>query len=382
MAVVSAVVFGVLLCRQSEPSYGGRSLTVWLERYSELSRYCDRLSYEDQTNGTAQRILVSSEEYRALQQIGSDAVPTLLRLVGTPDHSAISDKLASFAAEHGLSRCLPQRREPKRMRDLGEWGFDALSSDDAQEAVPGLIAILRCPPSSANAASAARCLGAIGPSASSAVPALLVSFESTNLGVRIKCAEALGEIGAKPSLIVPELRKLLEDSGPAETYDVVMVAADSLAAFGKDAAPAVPDLIRLYSSYFDPREDAGDMGSIARQSSMRGAAEDALTRITGKPLFRVFMSALSETNDHEVRLSALHALGDPDSNPKVIVPALVGLLHDKDAEVRCHALNAIEVFGPKARTASAAVTRLLRDQDPQVRNAATNAIKSLNSPQS
>ena len=380
MAVVSAaVVFGVLLCRQSEPSYGGRSLTFWLERYSELSISCNQLSYEDQTNGTAQRIIVNSEEHRALQQIGADAVPTLLRLVSTPDHSAISDKLASFAAEHGLSRWLPQRHDPKRMRVLGEWGFDALSSDDAQEAVPGLIAILTHPASPACAASAASCLRFIGPSASPAVPALLASLNSTNLEVQWECALALGQIGAKPSLVVPELRKLLKEDSSDMSYQVVEAAAGSLAAFGKDAAPAVPDLIHLYSEYIDPDEDIEGIGSFDHvRLGLQGAAEDALTRITRKPLFRVFMSALSETNDRDVRLSALHALGDPHFKPEVIVPALVAVLQDKDAEVRCHALNAIEVFGPKAKTASAVVARLLRDQDPQVRSAATNAVKSIN----
>jgi HEAT repeat protein len=102
--------------------------------------------------------------YAALQAIGAAAVPTLLERLDSPDR-------------------------PARIVALRALGF---LGDDAQVAVPRLIALLSDPAPRGEAASA---LGGIGPSARSAIPTLAAALSDPDPAFRARAAESLGRIG-------------------------------------------------------------------------------------------------------------------------------------------------------------------------------------------
>jgi HEAT repeat protein len=86
---------------------------------------------------------------------------------------------------------------------------------------------------------AALALGQLGPAARAAVPALGRALLHQYVYVRANAAEALGRIGG--SEVVPLLVFAMRDPDAMVRYD----AAESLGKLGAEAAPAVPDLIKI-----------------------------------------------------------------------------------------------------------------------------------------
>jgi len=110
-------------------------------------------------------------------------------------------------------------------------------------ALPVLIEMLGAADPSTRAA-AAQTLGSFGPAAAEAVPALIEALEDTNPNVRYSAVTALGEIGG--SEVVEPLAACLHSSDSYERS----VAAEALADVGREAAPAVPDLIGVIHDDF------------------------------------------------------------------------------------------------------------------------------------
>ena len=86
---------------------------------------------------------------------------------------------------------------------------------------------------------AVQALGALGPSASDAVPDLIEAAKSGEVGLQIEAELALGQIGAAPETAVPTLVEALQRSDqPAVQYQ----AARALGLFGEEAEIAKPEL--------------------------------------------------------------------------------------------------------------------------------------------
>jgi HEAT repeat protein len=90
-------------------------------------------------------------------------------------------------------------------------------------------------------AAIASALGAIGPSANAAIPALLREVKVTNSNARLDAIVALGAIHSGPEDVVPILIDCLDDPSPS----VRAIAARSLGMFGTNAGSALPRLSRL-----------------------------------------------------------------------------------------------------------------------------------------
>lgn len=158
LAALAAALVGVIAwqaAQPSEPVYKGKPLSLWLRNYTTYDHY----------GWIYPRRAPQADE--AVRQIGTNAIPTLLRLLRARD-SALELKLVNLVRwQHVLEI---------KFTPADEWnlaavmGFAALGTN-AQSAVPALIEMAT--PSDASRICAIRALGYIGPSAKQAVPTLL-----------------------------------------------------------------------------------------------------------------------------------------------------------------------------------------------------------------
>ena len=250
--------------------------------------------------------------------LGSNAVPSLVRLLRTPDPIlARTVKAIGRRTPDKLSRVLYQMVNPfaapaqraraaQALRILGPAAISALPaltnalSDDqtvswyaaltlAQLGEPGITALSGALPKSAPAQAGYICyaLGTQGPSASNAIPVLATVMETGPAQVAERAASALADIGR---LAVPRLLQTLEHPDPA----VRILAINALARLGPPARAALPRLIDV------AKED---------QAIVRVMAIDALPKIrpTGAGLVGVLTNALQDP-DPQVRVKATQAL--------------------------------------------------------------------------
>ncbi len=88
---------------------------------------------------------------------------------------------------------------------------------------------------------AARLAADLGTNAEPAIPALLSALNSTNRSIQQQSCYALSRIHQRPELCIPALIVLLDSPAPETRYTALI----GLHAFGSEAKPAVPAIIRM-----------------------------------------------------------------------------------------------------------------------------------------
>lgn len=151
---------------------------------------------------------------QALGRIGPKAVPALIEAMQDEDSSMRESAIYAL------------------------WWMQPQTDPEATEVVLALIKALGDENSDVRVR-AADALGQIGPKASAAVPALIEALKDEDSSVRKSAAEALGKIGSETSVAVPALIKALKD----EDSSVGSAAAYSLQQIGPEASESVPALI-------------------------------------------------------------------------------------------------------------------------------------------
>jgi len=171
-------------------------------------------------------------------------------------------------------------------------------------------------------------LDLMGEEAAPAADALDHALRDADIFVRWAAARALGNLKAADGKVaVPNLGRLLFDPD----LDPRLAAAATLEHYGKDAAAAVPDLIRATS-----------------------------------------------VGDAEIRVAVIHALEAVGAEEaRSAVPALAQALSDRDDRVRQAAAEVLGSFGPVAQNAEPALRRALDDKEATVRKAASSALLNL-----
>lgn len=212
LAVLGGLAW-VLLRSNPEPVYQGKRLGKWLAGY----------------NGP------SPETDEAVRRLGTNAIPTLLRMLRAKD-SQVTVSLVRLAGKQHLIKFAYHYDFQKNAEAAR--AFDSLGAD-AKDAVPELIKIFEQNISAYSRNYTAWSLGAIGPSAAKAIPTLLGGTTNTNL-YRCTAIFALGKIHAEPELVVPALTKFLKDPDRAVRANTI----SSLELFGSDARPAVSALVQ------------------------------------------------------------------------------------------------------------------------------------------
>ncbi|MDB6067957.1 MAG: repeat protein [Pedosphaera sp.] len=199
-----------------KPAYNGKDLNAWLADFHKG---------DPQAAG------------EAVRHIGTNSVPTLLRLLQKKD-SSLKVKSVKMARKQQI---IVIRFVPARMHMQ-----DALSAfrslgPQASNAVPALVVLLDQNHTPETRAAAAEALGLIGPAAQPAIPSLLRETNNPNSQIRANALWALASIHAGPDCTVRLLTSALSDCDPG----VRIVAAESLGYFQADAKPAVPALTKL-----------------------------------------------------------------------------------------------------------------------------------------
>lgn len=228
---IAITVLAWLALRPREPVYEGRRLSYWLQGY---------LPYPD----NVPKEVSEQKANDAMSAIGTNAIPTLLRLLRSRD-SALTLKWFSLLdwLDKNYAFKIHYNRDMDRL--IEAWlGFKELGANGAL-AVPALIKIYEQNISDDSRWGAAYSLGAIGPPAKIAVPKLLKWLAAKPESVDL--LEPLGDIHADPDLVVPVMIEYLTHRWPLARR----LASQGLGAFGAEAKEAVPAVVELLN---DPDE--------------------------------------------------------------------------------------------------------------------------------
>jgi hypothetical protein len=301
IALVAALILGP---HENEPEYNGRKLSEWLHFY----RFPDSAPWpkgSDQGNAAfeARRRDVPIEARKAIQHIGTNAIPFLIQRIGAKHTTqsrivwhAIKWKPTRWAISP-LERHLVRTAEAtweavSGFEILGETASAAVpdltrlldSNDFAGQfpppvtpppaaallfiGKPGLPPVLRYAANPTNAwrnmvvRSLCSAADRLGTNAVLLLPTLIAGLSDPNNTVACSCAQALGRINAEPELVVPALIKAMNGT----VQSLVVFAIQALRSKGPAAKAAVPDLLKL-------RDDPNP--------TIRDAVEAALMEIEG-----------------------------------------------------------------------------------------------------
>jgi HEAT repeat protein len=242
VAIVGVIAWQVLGDREPEPVYQGKALREWLRQYRLVL-----------SAGDEERVQARNMAEGAVRHIGTNAIPSLLKMLGKKDSSIVA-KMVGLWNRHYYS--IPvwarhpgwYRNQAAFLNENAALGFKILAAD-AQQAVPALIRLYEQNISVHSQAATSRALIAIGPAAQRmAIPSFLRGAGSSNAPVREVAVWALSEIDTEPRLVVPRLVNALNDTN----FVIRMVAAGGLGRLGTNSQRAVPALLLLLS---DPSLD-------------------------------------------------------------------------------------------------------------------------------
>jgi HEAT repeat protein len=215
---------------EPEPIYNGK-------RLSELLRFT-------WSSGPSGQVLIGGnyeDIEKAVSQIGTNAIPTLLRWSSARSHeSTLKLKFMSLFLRQNLIKV--HSASGAGWNYAATCGFRALGTN-AQNAVPTLIQIANGNPA-AFRSDAILSLGYIGPAAEAAVPSLLQLTGNTNWYIRLLSFVSLGRIHSRDEEVIPVLLNGLQDTNQR----VQRSAADAFGGFGSSATSAVPQLLRMLNA--------------------------------------------------------------------------------------------------------------------------------------
>lgn len=260
--LVLAGMAGLLAWRTAgsrEPAFAGRPLSSWLDHHVPSS--AANPPYGSPGWDRADE---------AIRSIGTNAIPTLLKMIRARDRPPFVLKLMELARRLGFTR---MKYRPAMWRhEEATYAFELLGTN-AANAVPELIRIYEQNISASSHQAAAQSLGHIGPGARAALPALIRRFTHTNGVMRFQAVSAVMKIGGEPEVVVPALTRALQDPNGSVRWNAMV----GLSGFGKLARPVVPEILKMLN-------DPGVLGN----NSLKQQVELALWRIApekvGKPL--------------------------------------------------------------------------------------------------
>jgi hypothetical protein len=274
IAVLIAVAAAFLLT-PSEPSYKGKPLTYWLQAYKIPFTATNGLWRNGKALGADDEAPSRFETDAAIKAIGTNAIPTLLRLIQHRD-SRLRYWQFSLARKSPFFRIAPVSSFSPNYEAF--MAFKVLGTN-AGPAVPQLLEIYNRESDRDTRDRVVSALTQIGPPAQPAVPMLLRRLAGTNTWMRVNAIVALGAIHSDSEAVVPALTSSLRDPG----YDVRFAAIMALKDFGKAAKSAGPALVELLS---DAKRDtwpspafATWTGGRAQIPSLGAIATNALLEI-------------------------------------------------------------------------------------------------------
>jgi hypothetical protein len=260
MAVIGVIAWVTL--RSHEPEYQGKPVSVWLAKQHEVKYGVN----------TTERQQALREVNYAIRQIGTNAMPNILRLLRADD-TGLKFKLMGLAQKQHLikipihSAMNDNKLALDGLRALGE-----LASND----IPALIHIFETHHSPIVRCLLPQIFAGAGPAGRQAIPSLLRDLTSTNHDLGGCCGRALGKMHAQPEIAVPILIKLLHHSSAS----VRLLAMESLELYGADGKAAIPALIEILKAP-DPVRPQPRVGELDLDDYMneKESADEALKAI-------------------------------------------------------------------------------------------------------
>ena len=244
-------------------------------------------------------------------------------------------------------------------------------------------------------------LGHIGPTAESAVPALIEALQDKSNGaifLRPAAATALGEIGQPVEQVVPTLIGFLRGRTICDLE--IEPAVCALGRIGPGSEPAIPTLLDLLESQPTTQTEAirralVDIGPAAMkavatrcdrllneigQTDMAARVGAGMTLRKMGPLALPPVERSLKNDNARVRIGAARAVVWLDAELQTAtLSSLSGLLGDPDMSVQWEAVQSLAEIGPRAKPAVAAVMELLKSDDAndRLRNLASWALKQI-----
>jgi hypothetical protein len=283
-----------LAADKPEPSYQGKTLNQWLEASIVWTE-----------KGASWNM--PEEAVTAIREMGTNALPMLLQMLGEADPRPSKDG----GSGHGNESVKTVGLGPAaRSREKAVLGLLVLQHD-AYPAIPSLLRLMKRPEKEVQIATD-QFFWPTGPFNwdRRAIPATLPFLKDESEHVRFRAAHLLETIEDPPAELLPAIMPLLGDSS-----DVVRSTAISIIGnCGRDAKEAVPALLK--------------------------ATRDKVWRV-----------------QHEAAI-ALHKIG---AEPEVVIPILIATLENRP-ETTCasDAIGALQHYGPRAKQAVPILQKIAR----------------------
>lgn len=342
LLVVGVAIIACLVLWPFEPVYRAKRLSRWLD--------------DAFWSGGP-----SAQTTSAIRSMGTNALPTLLRLIQARD-GPFQRAMVTFSRRP--SRVLFHFHSAEDYHWMATWGFDVLGPT-AKPAMPALVSLLKDDDENVRS-TAAYCLGVIGPSGEETLTALTqclsnavtsgsVSRETDIL--KDRAATALGMMGASAQGAIPILTVVTND---AMWYARNAAKAALMRIKGESVVPLIEQLRDTSDpiKWYEAAMLVSDFGTNA------------------EPAIPLLISALGTGNDIILGHAAL-ALGSIHRQPEVCVPVLIPLLGSSSVSTRQKSLIALGEFGAAATSAVPAVRRCINDSDQWVRMRAPVVLKEI-----
>ena len=226
--IAVAVFFGWRLFF-AEPAYQGKPLSAWVRQFGTNSFGMGSKSSAD-------------EAERAIQHIGTDALPYLLRQIGASD-TALKKKLRATVPQSWHDR-LELRDRSQEIRRLGARGIYALGTN-AAPAGKALIEIATRHPDEDARYIAVFGLRKLAPIGEPVFPFLLQCLTNSEATIRDEAAIAIGSMRDRPALVVPILIQYLQSAKTSSHTYECSDAVGLLGFFGTNASAAAPVFVEL-----------------------------------------------------------------------------------------------------------------------------------------
>jgi HEAT repeat protein len=221
---------------------------------------------------------------------------------------------------------------------------------------------------------AAEALGRIGEDARSAVPDLLQTLKDPfTWETRCASAVAIGAIGREPAKLADKnvVQSLYNRLQYDDTAQVRLASIKALARFGPFNKN--PDVQKTFNSYLSVRAEKDP------DKTVRVWAEVAMMTVNGvdEKRLRHLGSLLHSKDDMAARVQAGMALGGLGTKAASQVNALIRALDDADAEVVVWAAWALGRIGTQARPAVPSLQRMLKTENPALKQTLQESIDAI-----
>jgi|CXWL01.1.fsa_nt_gi HEAT repeat protein len=283
---------------------------------------------DDLQSGDLQAQMLAVEGLKEIGSNAQSAVPVLVTFATSDSNLALSSAAAGALAPIDLSAA---------RQVMAAW-LTKLHDPDAQ--MRGY---------------AASTIGALGPVAKPAVPALVRLLSDEDIAVRERATRALGSIGLPIDVVMNGLLQALRD--PEWTVRYAAVTQFSFNGFSSpESLAALRDLTK----------DSNQTVAGLAQSSVATAE-----RLIQASVYSLML------NQGMNRTYTLHQLAKLGPRAADAVSGIAAVLTAEKPLERYLAASALEEIGPAAQDSAPALQRALHDTDPIVREAALAALRSI-----